>query len=102
MRVRDLHRAGTHEQHRCIQGDVRDLQQLRRCLLHRHGICVVRCEDLAAEERTCNCCDFIFMYVIVITEHATVNADTETAVLPKDNFEDDDDRKTGPRFFKKE
>ena len=86
-----------------VQGDVRDLQLLRRCLQHCHGNCVVRCEDLAAEERICNCCDFIFMHVIVITEQATVNADTKTAVLPKDDFEDDDDdRKTGPRFFKKE
>ena len=42
------------------------------------------------------------MYVIVITEHATVDADYEAAVFAKDDIEDDDDWKTGPRFFKKE
>jgi len=42
------------------------------------------------------------MYVIVITEHATADADYEAAVFAKDDIEDDDDWKTGPRFFKKE
>ena len=45
---------------------------------------------------------YINMYVIVITEHATVDADYEAAVFAKDDIEDDDDWKTGPRFFKKE
>jgi len=42
---------------------------------------------------------FKFMFVIIV--HATPDAD-EAAVFAKDVIEDDDDWKTGPRFFKKE
>ena len=80
------------------------------CLHHPHGIHAARSEDLAAEERILSsrrnafviAVIFINMYVIVITEHATVYADYEAAVFAKDDIEDDDDWKTGPRFFKKE
>ena len=59
-RIQDLHRAGAHEQqHICAHVAVRELHLLHGCLHHRHGSCSVCCEDLAAEERICNCCDFI-------------------------------------------
>jgi len=52
VRVRDLHRAGTHDQqHRYVRTDVLDQQLLHGCLHHRHGSCAVFCEDLTAEER---------------------------------------------------
>ena len=34
-----------------VRADVRDLQLLHGRLHHRHGSCVVFCEDLTAEER---------------------------------------------------
>ena len=52
VRVRDLHRAGAHDQqHRYVRADERDLQLLHGRLHHRHGSCAVFCEDLTAEER---------------------------------------------------
>jgi len=123
VKVRDLHCVGAQgQQHRCVHVNVRDLQLVHGCLHHRHGICAVRCEnlayetnivlaikrhdcpvwreDLAAEERI-----FVIAVICIFNvchhcnEHATIDADDESAVFAKDDIEEDDDWKTGPQFF---
>ena len=52
-------RAGApKQQQRCVHVDARDPRLLYGRLHHRHDICAIHREDLAAEERIYFCCDF--------------------------------------------